>query len=196
MPTPSGPTVALQCHPACRSDAVRRIEVDIRRESGGALALCFRLAGDLARLRVPPPGPARIAHQLWQHTCCEAFVAVDGRAAYHEFNFAPSGQWAAYAFRRYRDGGALAEDALPPGITVGRGDDRLELDVTIRLAGLSSDHPRAALRLALSAVVEDTSGALSYWALHHPPGQPDFHHPHGFALRLEPPNVDSADDSG
>lgn len=27
-------------------------------------------------------------------------------------------------------------------------------------------------------------GGRAYWALHHPPGQPDFHHPPGFALRL------------
>jgi hypothetical protein len=29
------------------------------------------------------------------------------------------------------------------------------------------------------------SGALSYWALRHPPGKPDFHHPAGFALELD-----------
>ena len=44
-------------------------------------------------------------------------------------------------------------------------------------------------RLALAAVVEETSGALSYWALRHPPGAPDFHHADGFVLALEPPDA-------
>jgi hypothetical protein len=39
-------------------------------------------------------------------------------------------------------------------------------------------------RLALTAVIEHATGALSYWSLHHPPGPPDFHHPDGFALKI------------
>jgi hypothetical protein len=46
---------------------------------------------------------------------------------------------------------------------------------------------RARLRIGLTAVVEDASGALSYWSLRHPAGRPDFHHADAFALRLEPP---------
>jgi hypothetical protein len=38
-------------------------------------------------------------------------------------------------------------------------------------------------------VVEDQSGKLSYWAVRHPPGKPDFHHPDCFALDLEPANL-------
>jgi hypothetical protein len=34
-------------------------------------------------------------------------------------------------------------------------------------------------------VVEDEHGALSYWALKHAPGKPDFHHPDSLALRVE-----------
>jgi len=41
-----------------------------------------------------------------------------------------------------------------------------------------------AMRLALSAVIEEERGRLSYWALRHPPGKPDFHHPDAFALAL------------
>jgi hypothetical protein len=39
--------------------------------------------------------------------------------------------------------------------------------------------------LGLSAVIEDESGALSYWALRHVPGKPDFHHPQAFAMELD-----------
>jgi hypothetical protein len=41
--------------------------------------------------------------------------------------------------------------------------------------------------LGLSAVVEHADGARSYWALQHPPGKPDFHHPDSFAMQLALP---------
>ncbi len=146
----------------------------------------FRLDGDMSRIRVPSPSAPRIATRLWEHTCFEAFVAIDDRPAYHEFNFAPSGEWAAYAFRGYRDGGSLADEALAPSITLRTTDRRLELDALIRLDRVSGAHPCAPLRIGLSAVIEANDGALSYWALRHPAGKPDFHHAEAFALRLEP----------
>jgi hypothetical protein len=42
----------------------------------------------------------------------------------------------------------------------------------------------ARLRLGLTAVIEQANLAKSYWALAHPPGEPDFHHRDGFALTL------------
>ena len=100
---------------------------------------------------------------------------------YREFNFSPSGEWAVYAFRGYRDGGEL-ESELAPGIMVRRTLNRLELDAAICQDVLP---PGRSLRLGLSAVVEDADGVLSYWALRHPPGRPDFHHTDAFALQLE-----------
>jgi hypothetical protein len=38
--------------------------------------------------------------------------------------------------------------------------------------------------MEVSAVIEENSGAKSYWALKHPPGKPDFHHADGFDLTL------------
>ena len=99
---------------------------------------------------------------------------------YHEFNFSPSREWAACAFRGYRDGGEL-EVAVAPGIVVRRTGHRLELGAGVRPDCLP---PGRSLRLGLSAVVEDTGGVLSYWALRHPPGKPDFHHADAFALQL------------
>jgi len=67
-------------------------------------------------------------------------------------------------------------------VTGRRGDAAL-----VVLDRLSPSHRHDALRLALSAVVEVDDGSLSYWALRHPPGGPDFHHAEGFVLRLEGP---------
>lgn len=180
--------IELACHPLTPTEAVRRIAVRVRRTPDGLLALTFSLDGDLARLRLPEGGGQRIAHDLWRHTCFEAFAAVDGEAAYHELNFAPSGAWGAFAFRAYRDGAPVADEALAPRVAVRTRGDRLELDASVALGRLSPAHPRAPLRLALAAVLEERSGALSYWALHHPPGAPDFHHADAFRLRLEPPD--------
>ena len=59
--------------------------------------------------------PAR-ADELWRTTCFEAFLRPAGGNAYQEWNFAPSGEWAAYDFSGYRDGMAPAEVAAPPYI--------------------------------------------------------------------------------
>lgn len=167
------------------SPAMSRLRARVRRRSDG-LELAFSLEGNLARLRIPSaPAPGR-ADRLWEHTCFEAFLAPKDGASYCEFNFAPSGAWAAYAFRRYRE----AEPWVPvaePVMVVRVAGDRLDLDCLLsleRIPGVDADVP---LRLALSAVVEDREGDLSYWAVAHPSARPDFHHPASFVLELDPP---------
>jgi hypothetical protein len=54
----------------------------------------------------------------------------------------------------------------------------------LALDGMSSLPRDAPWRLGLSAVIEETSGRKSYWALAHPPGKPDFHHADCFAYEL------------
>jgi hypothetical protein len=100
-------------------------------------------------------------------------------------NLAPSGAWQVHAFARYREGGPLADPALAPRVAVDRRAGALVLRAGRALARRAGADPTAPLRLALAAVVEDVKGARSYWALRHPPGRPDFHHPDGFALALD-----------
>jgi len=178
--------LVLACHPSTPTDVVRRIEARVTR-TRGVLVFTFSLDGALRRLRIPAPRAPRIAPMLWQHTCFEAFIALPDLPAYHEFNWAPSGEWAAHAFRRYRDGRPLDDETLAPAIAVRYPESRLELEATVQLGRLSAAHSDAVLRLALAAVVEEADGTLSYWALRHPPGRPDFHHAAGFAVRLERP---------
>ena len=172
------PSAALERHPATPCAALRGITASVERSSQGALRVAFALDGDIERLRIPPPGTPRAAERLWQHTCCEVFIARDGVPGYREFNFSPSGEWAAYAFARYREGSQL--DQVPaPEIAVRRGRERFELEASIALA------EKRTLRIGLAAVIEEDNGALSYWALKHAPGKPDFHHPQAFALGLD-----------
>lgn len=143
------------------------------------LALRYRIEGDLERLRIPAPRTPAPGERLWQHLCCEAFVAPAAASAYREFNFSPSGEWAAYAFERYREGGPLA--VPDPQIAVSTDDGVLELAASIAVEP-------GRLRVGLCAVIEDRDGELSrilsYWALRHPLPRPDFHHPEGFALEI------------
>ena len=177
--------VALIRHRETRSDVVRSVRARIARTADGILAVHYSLEGDLDRLRVPRPRAPRIAERLWQHTCCEIFVSSKGSPSYHELNFGPSGEWAAYAFARYRSGELLADEELNPGIAVRSTSEGLELDARVRLSRLSPTYLGASLSLAVSAVIEDDSGKLSYWALRHPSGKPDFHHPDAFALEFD-----------
>jgi hypothetical protein len=172
---------ALARHPQTPSSALRGVDVTVGESDSGSLTLMFGLAGDLSGLRTPDPRPSRRASDLWRHTCLEIFVMAGNGPGYREFNFSPSGEWMVYDFRAYRDGGVLEVD-LQPGIRVRKTERRLELDAEIRRDFLPPDH---LLRLGVSAVVEDVRGALSYWALKHPPGKPDFHHADAFAFEME-----------
>jgi hypothetical protein len=170
----------LSCHPQSACASVRAISGQARLVDG-ALALTFALAADMARLRMPAPAPPRAADELWRHTCFEAFIAGQGSAAYHEFNFSPSGEWAAYAFGGYRER-SVPPPAFDPRIAVRRTPHALELEAVIAAAVLPQP---GVLRLGMCAVIEDQQGELTYWALRHAAGKPDFHHTDSFALAIE-----------
>jgi hypothetical protein len=148
------------------------------------LTLSYTLAGDIQALLIPPRRPFRRVDQLWRHTCCEAFISAPGTAAYWECNFSPSTEWAIYRFRAYREGMGIGENAAPLALSVASNARRLDLSATLDLRQLPLTEGAGGFRLALSTVIEEVSGRISYWALRHPPGQPDFHHPAGFLLRL------------
>jgi hypothetical protein len=174
-------TLVLAPHPSAPSEAVRAVGARVARAPDGVLSLTFSVEGDLSRIRIPSPRPPRRADGLWRHTCLEAFVAADSGPGYLELNFSPSGEWTSYTFSDYRNGMAVAEDIETPAITVTRAEGGLAVNVSVCLTRLRSG---AAARVALAAIVEGSSGSLSYWALQHPPGKPDFHHPYGFSLNI------------
>ena len=110
----------------------------------------------------------------------ELLVRPGDGEAYFEFNVAPTRWWAAYRFDRYREGMTDA-DIAPALIEAHTTGERFELTVAFALPDWPVDQ---AWRLGLTAVIEDLNGEKSYWALAHPPGKPDFHHPDSFALDL------------
>jgi hypothetical protein len=131
--------------------------------------------GDMSALRIPAPAAPRRVDELWRHTCCELFVARPGEPGYLEFNFSPSGEWAAYEFSAYRE--RITNPDFRPDIRTTRSPEQVAIEVTLPLSGR--------LKVGVSAVLEEANGTLSYWALRHAPGKPDFHHPDAFAVELD-----------
>ncbi|NMG53830.1 DOMON-like domain-containing protein [Aromatoleum aromaticum] len=183
--TGASDSIALLPHPRTPCPAVEALEVQVDVAPGGTLGLRYRLHGDLARLRIPSPRPVARVDGLWAHTCFECFVAAPGTGAYREFNFSPSGEWAAYAFRAYRerDDEAVPAPAAVACIVTHATGGRLELDVHLHAATLPAGNIDD-LQLGLTAIIEDTDGKCSYWALRHPGPAPDFHLRDSFALTI------------
>jgi hypothetical protein len=170
----------LHLHPDCSANSVEAIEVEASRPAVGTLRLSYRLKGRIGDLLVPGRAEPERTDALWRRTCFEAFLREDGREAYVELNLSPSRQWAAYRFETHRCG--MSQLALPPPkIEVRQDGGRLTLDADVD--GL----PHGAWHLGLSAVIEERDRSISYWALAHPPGRPDFHHRDCFRAELPPP---------
>jgi hypothetical protein len=175
--------LTLAAHPDFPGAAVRAIEVDIERPLPTRLTLTYRVTADPDCLVLPAPmaGGGR-ADELWRTTCFELFIRPEPGEAYFEFNIAPSLQWAAYRFDSYRAGMAQL-DVDAPAIGPTRLAHGCELPATLMLP------PVAGARFAPTAIIEETGGAKSYWALAHAPGRPDFHSFTG--IPLPPPEAAS-----
>jgi hypothetical protein len=145
--------------------------------------LHFRVEGAIDDLLIPDRMPARRADGLWQLTCFEAFArAVDAPATYYEFNFSPSGEWAAYRFDDYRQG-MTPVPMNAPRIDVRSDGEHLDVEAewTPPPELGVAQHGIAA---SLAAVIEDRDSRMSYWALRHVAYKPDFHQRDSFVLHV------------
>ena len=157
--------ISLVRHPDTPPGAIQAVEAELERVPGGAAAT-FRVIGDISRLVVPPPDSPVRASGLWQSTCFELFVS-DGGTAYREYNFSPSGAWAAYSFEDHRRDMTDIEASIE--IETGRDINSLLLTAKI---GPELPNP---VNVGLTAVIEESDGAIRYWATSFAPGEPDFH---------------------
>ena len=176
----------LRPHSDSQSLAVKSINVEIACPRAGSLELSYIVTGQISSIRMPPAATNTRSDGLWRRTCFEAFVRASPDAGYYELNFSPSGQWAAYQFSGYRNGMRIADEIAGVPIRVRSSSDSYTLQASLdldRFTGLSRDR---SWRLGLSAVIEDANGGMSYWALTHPPGKPDFHHADEFSPAVTP----------
>ena len=175
----------LKPHPTSRLLPVAQIEVETGRPTANKLVLSYILTGNIREICIPPVKKMARSDKLWQQTCLEAFIRAPQHTEYYEFNFSPSTQWAAYRFSGYRSGMSLATEAEVTAIEVQSDLGNYTMHVSLDLRGFP-ELSNCPWHLGLSAIVEDTNGGKSYWALSHPPGRPDFHQAGCFTLELSP----------
>ena len=170
-------------HPSMGPKAVESVEVEVLQTSN---AILLMYAVHRADALILPAFERERRDNLWHGTCFELFVKPDSRG-YVEFNFAPLSAWNAYSFVDWRMGRRPYQPDAEPRMTDSRTDGRNEafparydLDVVISPDVLLL----APGSVSLAAILEEEGGAMSYWALAHPPGEPNFHHADCFAARL------------
>lgn len=178
---PQSVHVTLAAHAGNPARFHQHIDATLTHTDDGGLRVEYRIRGLNLDLRVPTPHAPAPAEALWQTTCCELFLEALGQPGYREFNFSPSGQWAAYDFVDTRRRSPHAYAGAAPQIAFARAEDLLSLTATLPKAALPKSDT---LRLAVTTILAAEGGFQGYWALAHPSGQPDFHHHAGFVLSL------------
>jgi hypothetical protein len=177
--------VELTAHSGNAEPVPDRVRVTVDwKPATRTLALQYRLLGGVERIRLPAPAPAGRVDGLWRQSCCEAFIGSPRGGDYCEFNFSPSGAWAAYRFAATRQGMRPLEGAEPPAIRLERRPDEVLVEVRFD-PGPVACPPGSDIALGLAAVIEDREGRHSFWALRHGSDQPDFHDPSSFLLPLD-----------
>lgn len=176
------PAVALQVHPASAWKPALTVTATLALAGtveGPALLIDYRIHGDLRDLYVPPQTDPVATDGLWQHTCVEAFLGLAQAAAYREFNFSPSTQWASYAFEdeRVRASAHTLMGHASPAVSCSHSGGTLQVLALIPAALWPAPAP---CLIGLTAVLENKDGRLSYWAISHPKDRPDFHDRQGW----------------
>lgn len=180
--------VSLQAHPDRNPPVNGSINVDLTLDPT-FLRLTYHAHLDAIQVCLPEQDARQEGGQkdgqrrdgLWQQTCCEIFIAAQGQRGYLEFNFAPNGDWACYAFETYRQMITPPQLPAPPSIACQITDDGFCL---IALVDRNILPTAPAWDLGVSAVIEDIAGSKTYWALQHSGPQPDFHLRNNFQLCL------------
>lgn len=172
MPHPDNPT------------ADYTLDVTLTRVGKSVLLLDYVVTGAIDRLVVPAPKIGARTDGLWRTTCFELFLRPGDGNGYFEYNLSPSGQWAIYRFEDYRAGMVPVEECAVVRSWTAQTSGQL---LHTALIEVEHDFDKGRAMLGASAVIEHGDGAKAYWALRHPPGNADFHHPDCFALALGAP---------
>jgi hypothetical protein len=147
------------------------------------LAIRYQLQGDLSDLAIAPPS-ANLTRRddLWQETCFEFFLGLEGSLAYWEFNLSPSGDWNVYRFSDYRQGMQTETGLTRLPFNCDRLPNAFNLSLELDLSPIVD--PDQPLELAITTVIKQLGSELSYWALTHPGIEADFHRRDGFQIQL------------
>lgn len=143
---------------------------------GNELHLLYQVKGPLNKLLLPKLNSSSLfKDELWKHTCLEFFVKNLNSTEYTELNFSPSGDYAVYHFKNYRERDFSFKNAAIP---------QIHSSLTNSLFELKAKIPLVKGEISLTAVIEDQNQGISYFALAHKKERPDFHDPASFIVNL------------
>jgi hypothetical protein len=170
----------LVLHPDSSCAALSSVSADIE-ITRGVVSAQYIFNGDVDDIVWPIPAESKRTDGLWETTCCEFYLtsSVDSGSSYYEFNLSPSSNWAAYGFTGYRRG-RYELDIRAPSIRTSRRTRDFILSARWDLGEMM----RYPVAVGLSVIVKRRGGDISYWALTHPAGKEDFHHPDCFARHI------------
>ena len=176
-------TYRLVPHPDFPPKTIRSVEARVTGIDAQWLRLRWRIDGP-DQLVVPGFAGKGRSDNLWKTTCFEFFLREPDAPGYIELNLSPSERWAAYDFVGYRQG--MSERPMPhePTCSLRMGQAMAIFDAAVPISAL----PSLPWQAGLSAVLEEQGGRLSYWAITHPEGKPDFHAPACFAAEVPAPS--------
>ncbi|WP_417621609.1 DOMON-like domain-containing protein [Parasphingorhabdus sp.] len=174
----------LSCHPEHPTDAVSAINATVEWLTFGKFTVRYNLLGAVDQLVMPEPVTPKRTDNLWQKSCFEAFISREDAPEYLELNLSPSTEWAVYAFENYREGMSSPESINTPRIESSSSAENFELIAKLDL-GDRPELEAGCLEMALTAVIVEKNGRKSFWALNHPPGNPDFHNRDCFIHKIK-----------
>ncbi|MCE3010142.1 MAG: hypothetical protein LW875_05980 [Proteobacteria bacterium] len=115
-------------------------------------------------------------HELWKHTCFEAFLRPSGLNQYFEVNISPGLGWNVYEFESYRAPQPPREsEALVP-------EKILWKDCVLEAHFRHSWTTGISLEASLCSILK-ISDQTFYFSQKHEGQKPDFHQPESFSLK-------------
>jgi hypothetical protein len=175
-------TFSLQPFPSTKFLHNLKIVGNIARNDN-KLAIRYMFGDDLKEIVIPPPSKTPLRkHELWQDTCFEFFLGIKDSQRYWEFNLSPAGHWNVYRFDGYRQ--EMQEEkaftTLPFNVQNQANGLILLLDVDLHKI-ISVEQ---AIEVAITTVIKDKDGEITYWALTHRGAEADFHLRNSFIVEL------------
>ena len=148
------------------------------------IQISYQLLGNIGEINIPQHSEnASRKDNLWESTCLELFITKSGNSDYWEYNLSPSQDWAVFRFTEYREN--KTDDLTISNIDIDTRIDNstlFELNSSLPIPDTLIGHR---LCVGISAVIQDNSGNVYYYALDHLNQQPDFHDRNSFAITLE-----------
>ena len=123
--------------------------------------------------------------KLWEKTCFEFFIK-NQNGSYIEFNFSPTFEWNCFYFEKKGDALKEWQQMNRPKTDILLSLNNFFMIIEIKKDDFPSGffNHLAERECAVTCVIKEKSGRLSYWALHHADVKPNFHHFESFKYKF------------